>query len=265
MVGYFLCWYITVLADSADKSYGFYVALTGFFLYFPICRLSFEVHSKKWSQDDDISTMALMNSLLASGLAYQYDSKFLGFASVLGLYSYFGFFVCSFWGGYVIGFAGDESIGLCTISSIFFNILLLLCKLYGVNMYHVRMFETALLTMSNIILFLVLLIFSSGWRPYWRSISIKKDYWKRQSIMIGSLISAMFLGEYFNYPSMRNTAFVYAGLYILQKMGEIRELWYGKTVYYTIFGLSVTFWRLALYLNRHPEIVLGMLKFDGSE
>jgi len=212
--------------------------------------------------------MSLLTSAITMPLAYYYNSKLLGFISITGLYGYLGFFVAGMFGGYVIGFEDDAAVGNCVYVSVAFNTALVLAKFYHIDIKRFEMFQTPVLTMANVVLFLALLIHASDWRTYYEYYSKSEDekakiYWKHQLQMMGSLGTAMFVGTYYNYPAMTNTALVYSGLYALQKTAEYRSLWSGKNIVLSVFGLSVVGWRLALYLHQNPQIITGMFKFEN--
>merc|ERR550539_482776 len=195
--------------------------------------------------------LSLLSGLMALPMAYGYNSKLLGFLTIAGLYSYLGFFVHGFFGGYIIGFQGDVAVRNCVSASVIFNAMLIGSKMIQIDMYPFRMFISPTLIVSNTVLFLALLCHSSRWRFYGRS----SNYWQKQGVMIGSLLGAMAAGNILSYPALANTAYVYSGLYILQKMAEYQPLWRSKNAIFTVFGSSVVGWRLALYLNQNPEIV----------
>eukprot|EP01084_Bolivina_argentea_P002256 4167_1 len=262
LFGYFICWYFMYLGSENTKTpIGFWVALTGLGLWMPMQYISIERWDTQISNKIVTSMISILSSVISIPLAYKYNSKLLGLTSVIGLYSYLGFFFQHFFGGYIIGFDGDEAVGRSCIASMIFNGGLIGARLMNVNLHPIRMFITPILVVSNIVYFLAMLIHTNEYRYWWITNRAQK-YWKRQIKMIVSLLMAMFFGNYLGYNALSNTAYVYTGLYILQKCSEWPRLWEGHYIYYTVFGISVSCWRIALYLHKNPQIITGMFKFD---
>ena len=159
----------------------------------------------------------LLSGLLSLPLAYDYNSTLLGFATISGLYSYLGSFVHGFFGGYIIGFQDDVAVRNCVSTSCIFNAFIIGSKIKQIDLYPFRMFISPTLVVSNTILFLALLCHSSGWRYYRRN----TNYWQRQGLMVGSLVTAMAAGNILSYPALTNTAYAYSGLYIRKKWQSI--------------------------------------------
>ncbi len=97
------------------------------------------------------------------------------FISVGCLYQYFGFFVHSFWGGYIIGFKTALDLENCIIISLLLSIAMICIRftdwhhIFNIfiedkqtknNLLYqsIKYFEIPLIIMSNIVLFLGLLI-----------------------------------------------------------------------------------------------------------
>ena len=260
LFGYFICWYFMFNGYEANTNIGFWISFTGLALWMPMQYISMI----RWGTSNaakNLPMLSLLSSALSIPIAYYYNSKILGFTSIAGLYSYLGFFIAGFFGGYIIGFQGDQAMANCFAASCIFNMGLIIAKLMNLNLTPMRMFIGPTLIMANAVMFLALLIHTSEWRS-WSRRNNKVDYFQRQAIMIGSLLVAIAFGNILNYPAMSNTAYVYCGLYILQKMAESPVLWRDMNIIFAIFGLSIIGWRVALYLHSNPQIITGMVELE---
>ena len=84
-------------------------------------------------------------------------------------------------------------------------------------------------------------------------------YIQRQIIFIISLILFVFSGLIYNLPSLINTTYVFGVLFLMEKTVEIFKKIEGN-LFVLIFILSGVLWYFSLYLHKHSEIIISIMK-----
>eukprot|EP01083_Nonionella_stella_P242934 846987_1 len=269
--GYVICWYCMYLGleKTAPSTIGYFTCVTGLGLWLPIYKVSFGRHTDSAPFSGSWAAMtALFISALTTPLAYRFKSSKLeiliieGMASVGGLYYYLCSVIYGLGRDFIEDvFDGDLS-GVGVTASLMFNIGLITLKLKNVDVTRLEMFvmPTCIIGCTGIYSALLSYAHERGW--FWYRSGRSKDYFQRQYTTIVALLTGIGFGTVLNLPAMSNTAYVYTGLYVFQKMFEYKPLWDHNNAYFTVFGGSVITWRLALYLHKNPQIFANMIKFE---
>eukprot|EP01125_Pyxidicula_operculata_P013287 TRINITY_DN4393_c0_g1_i3.p1 TRINITY_DN4393_c0_g1~~TRINITY_DN4393_c0_g1_i3.p1 ORF type:complete len:148 (-),score=14.05 TRINITY_DN4393_c0_g1_i3:39-482(-) len=113
-------------------------------------------------------------------------------------------------------------------------------------------FDSAITTFGSITSLLALLIFSS---LFYRSSD--KTYLLRQVPFFLLLVTLLFAGSVFSMVGMRNTAYTFTGMYIMEKFVEINleNQW---NVWILMFSSSIVLYNVALYFHANPDFVVSM-------
>ncbi len=84
--------------------------------------------------------------------------------------------------------------------------------------------------------------------------------------MIFALIVGTFLGNYLEYPALRNTSYVFTALYILAKTADFGDIFWKNQIRcsYSIFVICILCYALSLYLHKHPSIMVDIFKWETS-
>eukprot|EP01083_Nonionella_stella_P073367 198326_1 len=292
---YFIVFYIIFLAANIPRNHrylttSFYIAFTGVSSYFFVFYVSnFYINhtltSYRMCKTDFTETMSwifLLYSFLTMPLAIKFQSKLFAFMTVCGIYQYLGFYINAFYGGYVIGFNTKDDLENCIVVSLCLSITMIAIRLihfhrifnvflsaqeskkrnqdkFKVVLFGgIKYFEMPLVIMSNIVLFLGLLIYCNNWVCYdYRDC----NYWTAQTWMISALLISAFFGNYLCSPSMTSIAYVFTVLYVMSKSLEFEWLWRGKMVWYSMFITSVIYYKLALYLHANPAVIVNIFKW----
>uniref|UniRef100_A0A0G4I0G0 Uncharacterized protein n=1 Tax=Chromera velia CCMP2878 TaxID=1169474 RepID=A0A0G4I0G0_9ALVE len=274
--------------SSGSDEVAYYVALTGLFLL-PACfSYSTAMHGKKVSRQADPKALAQVSASIfgfAFGLgAVRFESEFLGFLTVMCVYTVLGFSVVCFGLCWCIGFDSEASMARCVGAS-----GLLLGAFVGgfafVNVAEeagmegvlvqsaavresLRPFQSAMGVMGAVVGFLALLIISSlyfSWSSHRGADHEggrgKSGYVGRNAVMVLSLFLALFFGNVLGLEGLRNSALVFGVLWIVEKYCELHTK-LKLNGWFLILSLSLVLWRGALWLHQHPDVLRSIGRFS---
>ena len=199
----------------------------------------------------------ILTTLLYFSLSMYFNSKLFSFFAVINFYTFLGFFTECFGMHYVIGFKSVSHLYLIVMTSFMLMTFYLILRALNINNNILELYRCPVQIFGALTYFLGLLIFSSIHPTFDK----KFNYIKRQGIFIGSLMLALFFGNYYNLPSLSNTVYVFAVLYIMEKNVEIFSRLTGS-LWFLIFIISLFLWVSSLYLYKHPRIIVSI--FVGS-
>lgn len=268
-MGYATSWYFMYLGLESDgnSSIGFFTSLTGLALWVPMLCVSALCLNSDQHVDETVLTVLTMSSffvsVLAGPIAFRFDSKKLGLVTVGGAYCY----LCSVLMGVpsllkAIGALFDDDLfGVGIAASTVMNAGLIALKWKNVDISRFGMFVGPSCMFGCIGLYSSLFCYSFELSYYYRPRF--SDYWHRQCTMVTALLIGMGLGNALNLPAMSSTAFVFSGLYAMEKAIVIKRRIRPKSnAVFSVFGASVATWRLALYLHKNPQLLTNTIKFE---
>eukprot|EP00854_Cymbomonas_tetramitiformis_P003628 gene3628-4561_t len=176
-------------------------------------------------------------------IAVAYDSRLLGFFTVIAAFVGLGFFASPFAFGWVIGFTSDDALARCAFTS-----TCLLVSFFGL--------KSGASIFGGIALGLAGLIWSSEFYPYGDF-----NYEFRNLIFFGAVSSVAFLGSYLNTPGVRNTAITFFILWATEVVWQRAPLGLAPLTFFTSVGL----YQATLYLRLHPEFIYSLFSIYDFE
>ena len=244
-----------------NKEWGLYISLTGsgflMGLFSYSLRLKDVLESEIYKQKLSTAPFGIVTTLLYFSLSIYFNSKLFSFFAVINLYTFLGFFTDCFGLCYVIGFKSKSDLYLVVITSFVLMTFFLIIRALNINNNILELYRCPIQIFGALTYFLGLLIFASEYSSFDNVFS----YAKRQSIFIVSLLLSLYFGNYYYLPSMTNTVYVFAVLYIMEKNVEIFSRLTGS-LWILIFIVSLFLWVCSLYLHKHPGIIVSI--FVGS-
>ena len=140
--------------------------------------------------------------------------------------------------------------------SFFFIIFYIITKALNLNNDIIELYRRPIQIFGALTYFLGLLIISSSFYD-----EFALSYTQRQIIFIGSLLLILFFSSFFNLPSLTNTAYVFAVLYLMEKNVDFfAKIKGGECL--LVLSISIILWLCSLYLHKHSEIIISI--FNGS-
>jgi len=263
-MGLEVCGYMLALAFSIQGSRypigqadaGMMVALTGGLSFVPLWMYSTSLHVK--AHDGNTQMFICVSNFLIAGvlapLAIIYDSKLIGFLTILAVYGALGFVCGAFGLGYYVGFHGESAMGRCTVASVMLIVTFTTVRLFAADLAFVRPFATGAMCLGNVMYFLGTLISSSKW------LCEDSEYTVRQAIMVGSLVAALLVGNILALHSMSNTATTFLVLWLMEKQMEIK---WGDLSILVVFANFVALYFISHYLYTHPEHIVSLFDPTG--
>ena len=85
-------------------------------------------------------------------------------------------------------------------------------------------------------------------------------YALRQVTMLVSLAAFYAVGTTYGIPAMVNVAHVYLVLYSCQKYADAGASVVGSSFWFYIMGAGLVMYGTAMYMNRNPQLLLGLLQ-----
>ena len=85
-------------------------------------------------------------------------------------------------------------------------------------------------------------------------------YALRQVPMLVSLAAFYAVGTTYGIPAMVNVAHVYLVLYGCQKYADVLVSVEGSLLWFYIMGAGLGMYGTAMYMNRNPQLLLGLLQ-----
>lgn len=242
-------------AGQADA--GIMVALTGGLAFAPcwFYSTSLNVQSSGGNEDKFLMLTYTLASLVFVPMAVAHDSRLLGFLAVMAIFGAMGFVFFAFGSGFAIGFDSKDSMLRSAGTS--FILVASYCGLRfgGLNPAYLRPFSTAVMVCGNIVYFLALLIFSGRWRR------CDTPYYVRQGLMLGSLVTALFVGNVYSMQGMSNTASTFLVLWLMEKELEVK--WGPGAGMLVLFLNFIFLYNVAHYLHTHPDYIVSIFEVQG--
>ncbi len=267
IMGYLIA--IILIADGmkVNKEWGFFIALTGTALLIPLYYFSFVEYSKNYNlplnshhledkkDKNDKHDMILRVLIIITlfSLSVNFDSKLYSFATTITFYYLIGFYTGCFGLCYVIGFKNSYDMYKIIITSFFLIIFYVIIKVINVDNKYIELFRSPIQIFGALTYFLGLLIFASIYH------SSDYSFINRQIIFVCSLLFFLFLGNFYNLPSLTNTVYVFAVLFLMEKSVDLYSKIKGN-IWVLILVLSLTSWMFSLYLHKHSEIIISLFK-----
>ncbi|KAK3260806.1 hypothetical protein CYMTET_30258 [Cymbomonas tetramitiformis] len=189
-------------------------------------------------------------------IAVAYDSRLLGFFTVIAAFVGLGFFASPFAFGWVIGFTSDDALARCAFTSTCLLVSFFGLKGSGVESKWLAPFQSGASIFGGIALGLAGLIWSSEFYPYGDF-----NYEFRNLIFFGAVSSVAFLGSYLNTPGVRNTAITFFILWATEVVWQRAPLGLAPLTFFTSVGL----YQATLYLRLHPEFIYSLFSIYDFE
>lgn len=247
------------VSDGARRpgEWGIFITLTGLVLSIPCFAYSLLLHGAPMSSALTrsgvvVPLVSLWIAAIWMSWAVFYSSHLLAFFSVAAFYSALGFSVVCFGLCWCIGWRNAKTMERTAVASALLLLLFSGLRVAGVASELVELIGFPCQVFGTITLLLALLIMSSMWRR-----NTKFGYAAINSLMVAVLALCIGVGSVYDLPSIRNTAFVFAALYLGEKQLEI----VGRaraSQWISVFVLSIALWRAALFLHTHPGFIAAM-------
>ena len=261
VIGYIISNLLICDGMRVNKEWGLYISLTGtgflMGLFSYSLKLKDVLQSEIYEEKLSPAPFGILTTLLYFSLSIHFNSKLFSFFAVINLYTFLGFFTDCFGLCYVIGFKSKSDLYLVVMTSFVLMTFYIILRALNINNNILELYRCPIQILGALTYFLGLLIFSSEYSSFDKEF----NYIKRQGIFIGSLLLALFCGNYYNLSSMTNTAYVFAVLYIMEKNVEIFSRLAGS-LWILIFIISLFLWVCSLYLHKYPGIIVSI--FVGS-
>ena len=253
---------ITLIADGmkVNKEYGFFISLTGSGLYYYL--ILYHGFNKEitysWNDSDYIKKYLIIKGILIMitffSLSVYFNSKIFSFITIISFYYLLGFYTGCFGLCYAIGFKDDNS--MIKIITTSFLLLLIYILIRGLNFSNkiIELYRSPIQIFGTLTYFLGILIISSIFYD-----SFELSYALRQIIFVVSNLVVLFFGNFYNLPSMTNTAYVFGVLYLMEKNVDLFMKIKGN-VWVLVFILSSALWAISLYLHKNSKIVISIFK-----
>jgi hypothetical protein len=204
------------------------------------------VDVKALQSSDDYTSLILLGFLLFLPQAILTGSYLFGFGTIVWLYLFLGFGMMSVWGGYAIGFVGDDQLIRCSISSVYLLSIQVSCIVGGIGHEYLAPFNSGLQCLGGTSLYIALLIKSSCYYSHGRKFVI---------IYFIALLSGIIIGNLVPLLALRNTAYVFFYLFILDSVSFYCSR---QNVSEGILVTSVLLFIGCLLLNKYPEVIISI-------
>ena len=192
-------------------------------------------------------------------VAVSTQSTLIGTAAVLAGTTVLGFsFVC-YGCCYCFGFRNDLILRTA-YSCLSLNVLFTLAKAFNLQPLWIRPFAGPVAAVGGSVYFLALLCFSARYYG-WLDSRLDNSYLLRQVPMLVSLAAFYAVGTTYGIPAMVNVAHVYLVLYGCEKYADAAaDLESGMMPWFYIMGAGLGMYGTAMYMNRNPQLLLGLLQ-----
>lgn len=188
-------------------------------------------------------------------LALVFQSDFLGFVAVAGVFVMLGFSGSAGSFSYCLGFKDDDSLTRCL-----FGAVILLAATIGLHVRDSSLvpflepLQTAISVFGGMVLHIFLLIISAK-NVYRRG--EYPSYLVRNAFMWCTLLLCHYFGDTFRMTGLKNTSSVFTVLYIWAKSAEAIDEFKLSKWLFALFT-SCLLWRVSLYLHVHPGLIMSM-------
>ena len=260
-LGYVLCYLVTCQGMRYAEDTGVYVSLAGTVGFLGMLTYSTEKH-RDLTPTPTVKRFLFHVTIVgvSAPLAIHFQSRLLGYLTVIALHTAMGFGVSYSGLCYVVGFDDKSSLQKSVLTSLVTIPLLLLLRgntVPGLDHY-LAPFSHAVHVSSTIVYLLALLILSS--RYYW-SPSERRGYFPSQIIMIVSLVAFLLYGTVHGVESFVNIASTFAVLYLMEKVEEM-PLWQDAGIV-LVFLSFVAMFVGSLFLHTHPGFLVSLFTVGG--
>ena len=263
---------ILLIADGmkVNKEWGFFISFTGagfiialfFYTFKSIISTDYErlaVHKyedKNYSEKSDKNKIILgiLIGLIFFSLSIFFNSKLFSFMATMVFYYLIGFYTGCFGLCYVIGFLKDSDMYKVITTSFFLISFYIVIKFFNINNKIIELYRSPIQIFGALTYFLGLLIIASS-----NYDKLSLSYTQRQILYVCSLLIFLFFGLFFNLPSLTNTTYVFGVLFLMEKTIEIFQKIKGN-IWVLILVLSASLWFFSLYLHKHSEIIISIMK-----
>ena len=195
-------------------------------------------------------------------LALLFQSDFLGFMAVFGVFTTLGLFGCAGRFCYFLGFDSRNAFIRCQFASII--LLAAAIGLHAMESSLVTLFQPlqkSVCVFGALVLYNSLLIVSSKWYgergSKWYGDKINPSYFVRNAFMAGTLLVCHCFGNIFHMTGLQNTTSVFTVAYLWTKSAEASAELKLSTWLFAFFT-SCLLWRVSLYLHAHPGLITSM-------
>ena len=253
----FLGSYISIIfiADGmkVNKEWGFFISLTGAGFIFALYFYSILKYGKYAINDNEYIILGTLITLTLFSLSIIFNSQIFSFLATIVFYYFLGFYTGCFGLCYVIGFLNDNDMYRVVCTSFFLMTFCIGLKGLNINNTIFELYRCPIQILGALTYFLGLLIIASNYY-YEKNLS----YLQRQILFIGSILLVLFFGNFFNLPSLANTAYVFGVLYLMEKNYELFSK-ITESIWLVILITSLSLWACSLYLHIHSEIIVSIL------
>ncbi|HEY9657054.1 MAG TPA: hypothetical protein V6C65_01220 [Allocoleopsis sp.] len=262
-VGYELLLYATCLASIVGGRFfsgdlGEWIALPGCLGY--VGALSYTQFLHKSALEPfctririDLFRLSLLYlCLFWSVVAIIYHSRMIGFLAVIALEAFLGFVVVVFPLHYMLGFTDQPSTLRATAASFILLAFYLIVRILQIQLPYFSVFAPGLVFMGAFVYYIGLLILSSRWNQ-------PANLWKYlgfQALTICSGIAALFMGSFWQLPTLQAIGGTFFFLYLLEKYFELP--WQQKHLAWTMLGLACILYSTSLVAKQYPQYFLFM-------
>ena len=139
-------------------------------------------------------------------------------------------------------------------TSFFLISFYIVIKYLNINNKIIELYRSPIQIFGALTYFLGLLIIASS-----NYDKLSLSYTQRQILYVCSLLIFLFFGLFFNLPSLTNTTYVFGVLFLMEKTIEIFQKIKGN-IWVLILLLSASLWFFSLYLHKHSEIIISIMK-----
>jgi hypothetical protein len=205
------------------------------------------------------SATAYFATLFASASlnAIIFKSRLFAHAALYAFSAAFRFAAGAFGLAYVVGFNS-----LTDLRNSYFSSLLVICvaitaRVAAPTSPLLPIFEGALSVWGPLVHFLALLIAAARYGP-----KPLLPFGATQALMVASLLVALLAGSVLHMEALTNVSIVFTVLYGVEKVVEVRRLWTGAALWFTIFFFSVGLYFSALWIHTHSNFLFVI--FSGK-
>ena len=252
VTAYGSCWLGIVEGYRIGEGAGMMVALTGSVLCIPCVFYSSFLWGKriirKWKQDELLQLLHVWLITIWVPCAIHFQSTLLGYGVVLAMFFIAGLDARISPLLIQIGFESEEKTLRCTLTSLLLITVQASLRVLQVDSHLLTPFASAVGVLGNNVFFLSLLLLSF----------MKKEHETLFNLALAvSCVVFNLIGQVLAMPGMANVAITYTILTLTMKYGRFHlQNRYNSWVLILIVSISV--WRLSLFLHMHPEYITGM-------
>ena len=186
--------------------------------------------------------------ILWGAIAIFYQSKVIGFITIIALEYLLGFVILVRPLHYMIGFKEKSLIPRTMIVSALLLIFYIIVTINQFPLPYFNIFEGGVLFISTFVYFIGTLIISN--RRYRKPFDIN-FYWLIQLLVISSGILALLVGSIYDILLLKRIGGTFFFIYVIEKYFDLP--WNSKTWAWATFGFSILLYTLALLIKQYPQ------------